>query len=215
MWSELLLKVKQKCFLFLLIVPIIFTACQPAQVTTVPTPTAIVNCKTSWEQERVDDNQNLTFVLELEKYRFVDDRLNKREELILSTFTLKNAGSVPIWVNKGMRLNSELPENHGEIYFVLISPWGETAILMAYIDANEPKAKNFTLLNPNETIVTESGGIMSYAFLSLLKQNSKITFPKGKYCVWAVYHNQTNPGLDGPVWTGKIKSNLVEFEVVK
>jgi hypothetical protein len=88
MWPELFPRVKKKCSLFFLIAPILFAACQPVQATAVPTSTAEVDCKSSWEQEKTDDNKNLTFILELAKSQFIYDQLNKLEEPILSTLTL-------------------------------------------------------------------------------------------------------------------------------
>jgi hypothetical protein len=201
------------------------TACQQTQAKVMPsptfaasTPTITVDCQTLWEQqEETNSYRNLNLTMELNKAQFNYDKLNKREELLVATLALKNMGTTPIWVNKRMGVNDDLDliAKYGELYFVLISPWGETASFADMVYAGERDATDFRLLGPNKTGETISADIMSYAFSSLRQQNSRIEFPDGKYSVWAVYHNEVDPGLGGPVWMGKIKSNLVEFEVVK
>lgn len=215
MWCVFFQKLRKKCLIFLIVVLIFLTACQPAQTLVAATETTTVDCETSWEQEKTDGNENLTLVLELERLEFNYDKLNKREELILSTLTLRNVGATPIWVNSRMGVNDNIVPNLGEVYFVLVSPWGESASFVPLVYAEEPEASDFKLVHPTEAIKTVSAEIMSYAFLSLREQKSKVAYPEGRYCVWAVYHNQADPGLDGPVWKGKIKSNFVEFEVKK
>jgi hypothetical protein len=203
-------KIKTKYAILLLTLVFLLAACSPNQNLATPTQSVSIDCESSWTQEITDEQSSLAFSLELQKHQF------RTGELIYSALILKNMGSTPIWVNKRMAVNQPLPENQGEIYFVMLSPWGETAQLRAIMDTmGGPEAQDFVLLKSGDVIESMSEGIMYYSFPSLLHQKDGYKFSEGKYCIWAVYHNQTNPGLNGLVWTGKIKTNLVEFEVVK
>ena len=200
-----------KRLVFCCVVTSLLVACQPVQTATIPTPTIQVDCQTLWEQEKTDEIADLAFSLILEKSQY------KPDELVFSTLVLKNIGSVPIWVNNRMLVNHDFIDEVGEVYFVIITPWGEPALLAAMINAGESEAEYFALLQPNEAVESRSEGIMYYGYLLSGKERSNYPpyFVEGKYCVWAVYHNQTDPALDGIVWKGKIKSNYVEFEVIK
>ena len=191
------------------IVALLLTACALLPKTEVPIETGRVDCEATWLRENADESKDIAFFLKLEKSQF------KINEPIFSTLVLKNISSVPLWVNKRMIVNRPSLGDAGEVYFVIISPWGETADLIAKVDAMAPIAQDFVLLEPQQTIETQSEGIMLYSYLSLWRPERKNIDLHGKYCAWAVYHNQTDPGLDGFVWKGSIKSNYVEFEIIK
>jgi hypothetical protein len=187
----------------------LLAACNPAEITATPTQTVSIDCEAFWKQEKTDETKDLAFFLKLEKTQY------KPDELIFSILTLKNVGDALIWVNNRMLVSHDFIENFGEVYFVIIAPWGESAGLDAKISAGESDAKYFVRLGPNEVVETRSEGIMYYAFASRRGQESSLYFPEGKYCVWAIYHNQTDLGLEDFVWKGKIKSNFVEFEITE
>lgn len=193
--------------IFLLVAVICFlSACKPEQAM----PIASVDCEAAWKQEQTDFASDLKFSITLEKSQY------KVDEPIIPTLILKNVDTYSFWVNKRMVVNRPSLEEGGEVYFVIIAPWGETAEFIAMVDVFESLCtKDFVFLDPNQAIETQSDGIMSYGFISVLEHADSKNDPSGKYCVWAIYHNQADPGLDGPVWKGKIKSNFVEFEIVK
>jgi hypothetical protein len=174
-----------------------------------PTRTVTVNCEALWGQYQTDKAEDLEFSIRLEKSQY------RVDELIFSMLTLKNTGLTPVWVNNRMLVNHDFIEEFGEVYFVITAPWGESAVFSAKVNAEESDARYFVLLKPGESVETSSDGIMYYAFASRSRQEGSTYFPEGKYCVWAVYHNQTDPSLDGVVWKGKTKSNFVEFEITK
>ena len=188
---------------------LLLTACTLSPKTQVPIQTSGVDCKTAWSRENADESKDLAFSINLEKSQF------KIDEPIFSTLILKNTEAAPLWVNKRMIVNRSSLEDAGEVYFVINSPWGEMADFIAKVDATAPVAKDFVLLEPQQTIDVRSEGIMLYSYLSTWGPERKNIDLRGKYCVWAVYHNQTDPGLSGLVWKGKIKSNFVEFEITQ
>jgi hypothetical protein len=191
------------------IAALLLAACTLSPKTEVPIQTGVVDCEAAWLQENASESKDIAFFLNLEKSRF------KINEPIFSTLILKNIGVVPYWVNKRMIINRPSLGDAGEVYFVINSPWGETADLIAKVDAMAPVVQDFVQLGPQQTIDTQSEGIMLYSYLSTWGSEGKNIDLRGKYCVWAVYHNQADPGLLGQVWKGKIKSNFVEFEITK
>jgi hypothetical protein len=166
-----------------------------------------IDCKSAWEREAVDDPGNLSLALKLGKSRY------RLREVIFATLILKNISSVPIWVNNRMVVNryNEFLQDYGEVYFVLVSRDGRSALFGAQVNADEAEKKYFIELQPNKQLETVSEGIMYYSFGG----DGNTGLSEGKYCVWTVYHNQTDPTVNGQVWKGKIKSNMVEFEITK
>lgn len=207
---SLLFRQRKNFILFLVLMLMVIISCMPIQAGIKPTERASMDCEASWKKDQTAETKELVFTISLDKHRY------KPDDVILSTLSLRNQGATRIWVNKRMIVNDPSPEDQGEVYFVVLAPWGETAHLVVLIDTmGKPEVQNFVILESGETIEKISEDIMYYSFLSLPDQVRALGYPVGKYCAWAVYHNQTDPGLDGIVWKGKIKSNFVEFEIAK
>ncbi len=205
-------KKKSKIILWILM---FLMACDATKPTTQVTQTAQtsatntappVQCTSAWKEYKTDDPSNLTLSLELEKTQY------QLDELMFSKLVLKNVGTSPLWVNNRMLVNRYSPalESLGDIYFEILSiPSGESALFSAYVNTDVATKQDFVQLEPNEDIEKRLEDIMYYSF----GKEGKTGFPEGNYCIWAVYHNQTDPDIDGGVWKGKIKSNPIEFEI--
>ena len=208
--SLLFFQQRKKYIPFLVFTLVVMVSCLPIQPVKKPTENASTDCELSWKKDKTDEAKELAFTISLNKHQY------KPDDVILSTLSLRNQGATHIWVNERMIVNDPSPEDQGDVYFVILAPWSETAHLMALVDAmGKPETQNFVMLAPGETTEKVSEDIMYYSFSSLPDQVRALGYPVGKYCAWAVYHNQTNPGLDGLVWKGKIKSNFVEFEITE
>lgn len=171
-------------------------------------PTSIADCASQWKNEETVDIHNLVLTLELDRNRY------QKSAPIVSTLVLKNQGTEPLWINKRMLVGERLATITSEVYFEIMSPWGENAELMVKTDANIPEEDDFVLLKPLETLESKSDGLQYYSYISFWRSEGRRNNISGEYCAWAVYHNSTLPELDGTVWTGKIKSNYVEYELV-
>jgi hypothetical protein len=185
----------------------ILTSCKYKGSNLVPNINNNADCERLWQADITSYATDLDFIISVDKNTY------SAGEAIWTNISIINVTSYAIWINKRMIVNRPVKTDAGEIYFNIVAPWGETAIFYSIVDAYPPELVDYLLLNPGNTFRTRTEGIALYNFPSLIEQrDAKVNF-FGKYCVWAIYHNQDNPGLDGFVWKGKLKSNYLEYIV--
>jgi hypothetical protein len=193
----------------MLVIVWIMTACVNTTSETKPTLIKNPDCKKLWQADTTAYSGDLDFQISLDKYTFTAG------EYSLTNLEIKNSALFPIWVNRRLIINRPEFGDAGEVYFIIISPWGETAFLNAKVNASSPELSDFVLLNPGEVIQVKNEGILLYSYFSFYEPGGDDIDQHGTYCVWAIYHNQSNPGLIGFVWQGAIKSNYFEYQFIK
>jgi hypothetical protein len=129
-------------------------------------------------------------------------------ENIFLSFSLENKSSGPFHVNKRLALNAEnTPPSAREVYLNVISPSDGALPFLAFIEVGYVTKGSFALLEPGAQIYSEDE--------ILLNQYYEIR-ASGKYIIEGTYENYSGVEFHyNNVWTGKVKSQPVEFEVVE
>jgi hypothetical protein len=118
--------------------------------------------------------------------------------------SLQNAGDAPQLVNCRLTINKSFaPAVFREVYFTLNDPSGKPVDFMLKINIGEPRADDFRELAAGESAETEFDLDMYY----MLEQ-------PGTYSLQANYENHAQPDDGREAWTGKVKSDPVEFALV-
>jgi hypothetical protein len=115
--------------------------------------------------------------------------------------SLQNGGDDPLLVNSRLTINKSFaPAPFREVYLTLNDPSGKPVEFMLKINIGEPRPNDFSELAPGDYAEKEFDLDMYY----LLEQ-------PGSYSLQAVYENHAEPGDGRKAWTGKVKSDPVEF----
>ena len=115
--------------------------------------------------------------------------------------SLKNAGDDPQLVNSRLTINKSFaPAAFREVYFTLNDSSGKPVDFMLKINIGGPQPNDFRELAPGESAEREFDLDMYY----MLEQ-------PGAYSLQAFYENHAEPGDGREAWTGKVKSDPVEF----
>lgn len=124
-------------------------------------------------------------------------------QTIPAELVLQNAGDEPVLVNSRLTINKAFaPAPYREVYFVLDDPSGNPVDFLLKINIGEPQGDDFKELQPGETVERAFDLDMYYA----LEQ-------PGTYSLQAIYENHAEPDDGRKVWTGKVKSDPVSFEI--
>lgn len=126
---------------------------------------------------------------------------------VVATLILKNETEEILAINRRMAPNDLLSiqaENPlGEVAFVIKDPNGMTLDFNARVNMRFPREVDFAQLAPDKFIAFSYDLSTYYIPLNSL----------GKYSIQAIYHNEAKPDNIEPVFTGKIFSNIIYFEV--
>ena len=135
---------------------------------------------------------SLTISLDKEEYQM--------GEPIECTLVLGNISEQSLTVNKRLLVNYDVTFPH-EVLFEIKGPDNKPLEFIPIIKAGLPEVEDFISLLPREFI------------MKIYQLERYFSFSKkGKYTVQAIYENYHQPsGLK--VWTGSIKSNIVEIKV--
>ncbi len=131
----------------------------------------------------------------------------EKTEPIFITFTLKNHGKKPVYVNKRFFLNSKDSNSEDrEIYLLVTSPLGEALPYKISQDTGFPKSDYFVLLNPKDEITSERKRNIRYFF----------DFKEpGVYEVKAVYQNVFGEEIGLDAFKGELVSKVVKIKIVE
>ena len=135
-----------------------------------------------------------------EKYHLGED--------IYVTFSIENRDTISLVVKKRLALNAEdTPESAREVFLNLTSPNGINLAFLGFIEVGYTTKESFALLEPGDIIYSADRYLLNrYYDISLT----------GEYRIDGTYENYSGPEFGyRNVWTGKAKSEPVEFEVVE
>jgi len=131
-----------------------------------------------------------------------DKNLYTSAESIKCTLALRNISKRTLTVNERLLLNYDATFPH-EVLFNIIAPDGKLLELIPIIKASLPKPRDFTTLAPSKFLMKTFELTQYFSFAQ-----------QGKYRIQAVYENHHQPE-NMVVWTGNIKSNLTEIEIIR
>ena len=126
---------------------------------------------------------------------------------VIATLVLRNETDNMMTVNKRMAPNNliiiQSDDPLGEIAFIITNPDGKVVDFNARVNMRFPREVDFAQLAPDKFIA------FSYNLSTYYKPLDSL----GKYSIQAIYHNEAKLDNIEPVFTGKIFSNIVYFEV--
>lgn len=128
-----------------------------------------------------------------------------RNDPIQVTFTLKNIGKQPVWVNSRFYLSSQTaPEDDREVYLILTSPSGKELPCTFTYPTGLPKSDYFKLLEAGQEAASEHPRDLR-SFFELKEA--------GTYTVRAVYHNVFGAELGLDAVKDPLESKPVTFTI--
>lgn len=131
----------------------------------------------------------------------------KTQDPIKITFTLKNIGTAPVYVNKRFFLGPEEDLiNDREVFLSVTSPSGQKLPYKFSYKTGFPKADYFALLSPGEEAVSEYPRNINGSF--------EFNEP-GEYKITAVYQNAYGPEIGIDAFKNRIESNAVTVNISK
>ncbi len=132
----------------------------------------------------------------------------KKTDSMQVTFSLKNNGKKPVYVNRRFHVGKEdSPEEKREIYFVVISPSGEKLPPRdRSYKTGLPKTDYFYLLKPEEETVSERKPSIKGYF------DIKDT---GVYKIAAIYRNVYGGEIGIDAFSDEVKSKTVIIKVIE
>lgn len=127
---------------------------------------------------------------------------------IYVTFTLKNTGKKPVYVNKRFNINpQDSPKEYREVFLTVISPSGEELPYKPqFYETGFPKSDYFVLLNKGEEASLDR------------KRNIKGYFEfkdPGTYEITATYQNVYGGEIGVDAFKGKIKSKEMKLKIIE
>ncbi len=123
------------------------------------------------------------------------------------SFTLKNAGKQPAWVNTRFYLSSQsVPDEDREVFLILTSPSGKELPCTFTYPTGLPKSDYFKLLQPGEEAASEQPRDLR-GFFELKEA--------GAYTVRAVYHNLFGSELGLDAVKGPLHAEPVTFTITQ
>jgi hypothetical protein len=127
------------------------------------------------------------------------------EEAVNLTFTLKNRGKSPVYVNKRFFFGSEeAPKKQKEVYAVITSPSGQKLPFKSPYETGYPKSDYFELLEPGQEVKSE--------YPRNLRGNFEFT-EEGVYTVNAVYQNAFGRELGLEAFSQRLTAEPVKFAI--
>ena len=143
----------------------------------------------------------------LEFHASFDKTSYTRNDPLLVTFTLKNAGKQPVWVNTRFYLSSQsAPDDDRDVSLILTSPSGKEIPCTFSYPTGFPKSDYFKLLQPGEEAASEHPRDLR-GFFDLKEA--------GTYTVRAVYQNVFGAELGLDAAKGPLRSEPVAFAVTQ
>lgn len=192
--------------LFLLLVNVILMSCVESNKYN----SKILKGDTEMIEKKVEEKGDgkLKFII------FSDNEKCKMDESIYIEFSLKNITEESIIVNK--RFVVAYPPE-GEISLNIIGPDGKLREFNSFIQVDFPTKDDFIILNSNESVKTKYN-IKKFYLLGQI----------GQYKITATYEFRKNVlesireyrrrwskiEIPAKAWTGSIKSNTIEIEII-
>ena len=160
------------------------------------------DCSAGSRGKKKAKSKGVQFSITLDKTEY------KKTDPIQITFTLKNNGKKPIYVNKRFYVNQEdSPKKKREVYFILTSPSGEKLpYRKRSYETGLPKTDHFVLLKSGEEISSKrKRSLKGYFDIKEL----------GKYKLTAVYQNVYGSEFGVDACREKITSPPVTIEITE
>lgn len=127
------------------------------------------------------------------------------EEAINLTFTLKNKGKSPVYVNKRFFFGSEEAlQKQKEVYAVITSPSAQKLPFKSPYETGYPKSDYFELLEPGQEVKSENP--------RNLRGNFEFT-EEGVYTVNAVYQNVFGREVGLETFSRRLTAEPVKFTI--
>jgi hypothetical protein len=135
----------------------------------------------------------------------LDKSTYARTDPIQLTFTLKNTGKQPVWVNTRFYLSSKtVPPDDREVYLTMTAPSGKELECTFTYPTGFPKTDYFKLLEPGQEVSAESPRNLRSFFT---------VEEAGAYRVTATYHNVFGAELGLDAAEGPSTAKPVEFTI--
>lgn len=153
-------------------------------------------------------NENLKFIIFSEKETY------KRDEAIYIEFSLKNMSKEPIIVNKRLVL-AYSPE--GEVSLDIIGPNRELKEYKYLIQVDYPTKDDFIILDPNKYVKRKCNINDFYSLDQIGRYKITATYEFRKEVLEDIrkYRSRWSKiEIPSHVWTGRVKSNTIEIEII-
>lgn len=146
-------------------------------------------------------SKNVAFSITLDKDKY------EKSDPIPITFTLKNKGNEPVYINKRFFLNSEESRaEEREVYLVVISPKGKRLKIKRSLETGLPKSDYFVLIEPNKEVSSKRA--------SNIKHRYDFNEP-GEYTITAVYKNVFGDEIGLSAFKGEVKSKPKKIKIAE